>query len=100
MKARAEMLALRRQRLIAECHAQRTDLTLQMQPMIDSLGSAHVALRIAGRLVRHPEWIVATTVGVMLMKPHRLSALLQAGTGGLRSWRMIAPAVQMLLTRR
>lgn len=100
MKTRAEMLALRRQRLIAECRAQRADLALQMQPVMHTMGSANVALRIAGRLARHPEWIAAATVGVMLMKPHRLSALLQAGTGSLRSWRMIAPAVQMLLTRR
>jgi hypothetical protein len=100
MKKRAEIAALKRQQLIAESAARRANLALQAQPVMRSLESAKVALRIAGRVGRHPAWIAAAAIGLVLVTPRRLSALLLAGTGGLRGWRMIAPAVQMLLARR
>lgn len=100
MKTRAEILALKRQRLIAESRRQRAELMLQVQSMARPLESARTALRVAGRLRRHPEWIAAVAIGLALLTPRRLSALLQAGTGGLRLWRMAGPAIQILLARR
>ncbi len=96
MKTRAELLASRRQRLIAECLMQRADLAQQMQPLGHTLQAMGTGLRILDRVRRHPGWIAAVALGLMIIRPSRLSSLLRLGSTGLRTWRLIAPSLQML----
>lgn len=100
LRTRAELAALRRRQLMAEIAIQRIDLAAQLQPLAHTLESAHIGLRIAGRLRRHPEWIAAGALGLMLITPRRLAALLRGATSGLRMWRVLAPQLQALLVRR
>lgn len=99
MKTRAELLALKRQRLIAECRLQRIDLLDQLQPLGQTLDSVNTGLRIIDRVRRHPEWIAAACLGLLMITPRRLSAWMRLGSMGLRTWRMLAPQIGMLLHR-
>lgn len=99
MKTRMEIVARRRQMLIAESCAQRADLALQMQPVMYALESANSGLRIAGRIRQHPGWLATIVAGLLLVTPRRLSALLQFCTQNLRTWRSLAPALRILITR-
>jgi len=99
MRTRAELLAQRRRHLIAESVAQRAHLVQQTQPLAHTLGSLEIAVRIFERIRRHPEWLVGAAVGLIAIRPQRLSALLQLGTRGLRTWRQLAPALQGFITR-
>jgi hypothetical protein len=100
MNARRELAALRRQRLVAECALQRADMAQQLQPLAHTLESVNTGVRILGRLRSHPGWIAAGVAGLMLVTPRRLSALLRTGSLGLRTWRSLAPGLQLLLSRR
>lgn len=91
MNTRAEMLAWRRQLLIAESNAQRAELAIQVQPLIYTLSSVNIGLRILERVRQHPGWIAAVTLGLMAIRPRRLSAFLRLGTASLRLWRHAAP---------
>jgi hypothetical protein len=96
MTTRAELLALRRLHLLAECDAQRVDLLLQARPFGHALTSLETGVRIVDRVRRHPGWIAAAALGLMAIRPRRLSALLRAGSSGLRGWRALAPLLQNL----
>jgi hypothetical protein len=96
-QTRADMLARRRQRLIAECRMQRADLACQLQPLASTLESVETGLRIAGRVRQHPEWIAAAGLGLALITPRRLSSFLRGATAGMQTWRAIAPRLAMLL---
>jgi hypothetical protein len=100
MMTRAEQLALRRQRLVAECILQRADLSMQAQPLQHSLTSAAIGLRIADRVRRHPGWLAALGLGLFMVRPVRLSNLLRVGTGGLRLFRQVTPLLQQLSAPR
>lgn len=91
MKTRAEMLAWRRQLLIAESSAQRAELAMQVQPLVYTLSSVNIGLRILDRVRRHPGWIAVVTLGLMAIRPRRLSAFLRLGSASLRLWRHAAP---------
>lgn len=99
MNTRAELLALRRNHLVAQCHAQRADLVLQLQPLENALHSMRIGLRIANRLRQQPGWIAGGIALLMAITPRRLSSLFRYGTLGLRSWRSLAPGLRMLLGR-
>jgi hypothetical protein len=97
MNTRSELLALRRQRLIAQSLALRSDLALQGEYLGHSLASAQIGLRLLDRIRKHPEWIAGAVIGLTLIKPRRLSSLLQMGTLGLRTWRNVTPALRNLM---
>lgn len=99
MKTRAELLAQRRRHLIAESVAQRAHLVQQAQPLASTLSSLETATRIFERVRRHPEWLVGAAIGLIAIRPRRLSTLLQLGTNGLRTWRQLAPALQDFIAR-
>lgn len=100
MKTHAELLAWKRQRLIAESNVQRADLALQMQPLLHTLDSMDAGLRIVGRIRQHPEWIASLALGLALLTPRRLSSFFRSGSLGLRTWRSISPVLHMLMRRR
>lgn len=100
MTTRAELLAWKRRQLLAECAMQREDLARQLRPVGWQLQSLESCVRIAGRLRRHPGWIAAASAAVLLLRPRRLSSVLQLAATGLRHWRSIAPTVQALLAGR
>jgi anti-sigma factor RsiW len=96
MKTRAQLVALRRQRLVAECAMQRAALTLHMEPVAQSLTPAAIGLRIAQRVRRHPGWLAVLGLGLAIVRPVRLSQLLRAGTNGLRLFQQVTPLLQQL----
>ena len=96
MNSRAELLEWKRRQLIAESEAQRIELASQMQSWGHTLESARIGLRIIDRLRRHRMWIAALTLGLAAIRPPRLSSLLRLGTSGLRTWRVVGPALRML----
>lgn len=97
MNSRADLLALRRQRLIAECQLQRADIAEQLQPLAYTLDTVNTGLRIVDRVRQHPGWIAAAGLGLLTITPRRISSLLRMGTLGVRTWRTLAPQVGMLL---
>jgi len=99
MKTRAELLAWKRQVLIAECRAQRADLAMQIAPVVRTLESVETGARIVGRVVHHPEWIAGLALGLAVIRPRRLSSLFRSGTMLLRTWRSVAPALGFTTTR-
>lgn len=78
---------------------QRAELARQLNPLVHTSASISTGLRILDRLRRHPEWIAAGAAGLMLLKPRRLSAMLRFASHCLRTWRSLAPHLQMLLRR-
>lgn len=100
MTARSEVLARRRRQLIAQSIALRSDLAMQGEYLEHSLCTAQIGLRVLDRIRQHPEWIAGAALGLALIKPRRLSALLQMGTVGLRAWRQVTPLLQHMIGRR
>lgn len=94
MKTRAEMLAWRRQLLIAESNVQRAELAMQVQPLVSAMTSAQIGLRILDRVRKHPGWIAAVALGVMAIRPKRLSAFMRLGSASLRLLRHAMPLLQ------
>lgn len=99
MNTHAELLAAKRQRLIARSIAQRADLSLQVRPLAHTLDAADAGLRIVARVMRHPGWIAALGIGLALMTPRRLSALFRFGATSLRTWRSLAPVMRLLAAK-
>lgn len=97
MKTHAELLALKRQMLQAECALQREDLVQQALPLAYTVHSAETGAKILGRVAKHPGWIAAVAAGLVIIRPKRLSAMLRMGTKGIRTWRQLAPVVQKLM---
>lgn len=100
MSARSEMLAQRRRQLIAQSIALRSDLALQGEYLGHSLTSVQIGVRLLDRIRKHPGWLAGAALGLALVKPRRLSSLLQLGTAGLRTWRQVTPVLQNLIARR
>jgi hypothetical protein len=94
MNTRAQLLMQRRQYLIAESAAQRAELAQQAQPLAHTLETVETGMRIVDRIRQHPGWLLGAVIGLFAIQPRRLSALLQLGTTGLRTWRQFAPALQ------
>ncbi len=73
---------------------QRADLSLQMTPLRHDLLSVEAGLRIVERAGRHPGWLAAAAIGLMLVRPRRLSSLLRLASAGLRTWRTLGPVLR------
>lgn len=100
MQMKAEQLARRRQELIARCEAQRSAMVTHTRSLSHATSALDSALGILGRIRRHPGWIVALAVGIIAIKPRRLSALFHGSAIALRTLRTVAPLVQLLRARR
>lgn len=94
MKTRADMLAWRRQLLIAESNIQRAELAMQVQPIVYTLASVNIGMRIVRRVSQHPGWLAAIALGVLAIRPQRISSFLRLGTASLRLLRHAAPLLQ------
>ena len=91
MKTRTEMLTLRRQRLLAECELQRSDMVQQVRPLLLTAESLQVGLRIVSKVGKHPGWIAAAAIGLAVIRPRRVSALMRLGTTAMRVWQQMRP---------
>ena len=100
MNTRSQMLELKRRQLLAQSDALRSDLATQGESLGRTLTSMQIGLRVLNRVRKHPEWIAGAAIGLALIKPRRLSSLLQMGTVGLRTWRVITPVLHSLIARR
>lgn len=99
MKTRAEFLAWKRQHLIAECIAQRSELAMQLQPVVHTMEAVNTGLRIVDRVRQHPGWIAGTAVALLVITPHRISSALRLGTSVVRTWRSMAPTLKLMMAR-
>ena len=94
MRSRSELLALKREMLLAECEMQRQQLAIDMQPLALGAESLQVGMRIVGKARRHPEWLAFAALGLAMIKPRRLSSFMRLGASGMRMWRQVRPLLQ------
>lgn len=100
MNTRAELLEWKRQQLLAESAALRAELADHTQSFAYTLDSVQIGLNIVDRIRKHPGWIAALALGLVVITPRRLSSFLRLGTAGVRTWRSVAPALQLLVPRK
>lgn len=100
MNTRADLLAWKRQQLIAESTAQRAELAVQMRSFTHTLASVQIGLRIVDRLRRHPGWVAALPLVLAALTPRRLSSFFRLGTMSLRFWRLVSPTLRLLTNQK
>lgn len=96
----SEVLARRRELLIARCAAQRNALTVQGQALVEKLAVFDIGLNLLERLKKNPAWIAGLLVGLAVIKPRRLLPLLQTGLLVWQALRTLAPALKNVVGRR
>lgn len=96
----SEVLARRRELLIARCAAQRNALTVQRQALLEKLSVFDIGLNLFERLKKNPAWIAGLVVGLVVIKPRRLLPLLQTGLLAWQTLRTLAPALKNIVERR
>ena len=99
MQMKAEQLARRRQALIARSEAQRSAMGQHAHSLSHAISILDSTLAILRRIRQHPGWIIGLVIGVIVIKPRRLSGFLQGSATALRTWRTVAPVVQRLRAR-
>lgn len=100
MNTRAELLEWKRQQLLAESETLRAKLADHTQSLAYTLDSVQIGLNIVDRIRKHPGWIAALALGLVVITPRRLSSFLRLGTIGVRAWHSVAPAVQLLVPHK
>ena len=96
----SEVLARRRELLIARCAAQRNALTVQRQALLEKLAAFDIGLSLFERFKKNPAWIAGLAVGLAVIKPRRLLPLLQTGLLAWQTLRTLAPALKNIVGRR
>ena len=86
----------RRHALILRSSALRARLLHDARPLAHTVAGAESGLRVAARVCRHPEWIAAGMLGMMLLRPGRLAAWARGATFGLRAGRGLLPLLAAL----
>lgn len=79
----------RKHALILRSRALRARLLQDMSPLAHAAAGAESGARIVARVGRHPEWLAAGLLGVMLLRPGRLAAWARGMTLGLRVSRFL-----------
>lgn len=100
MSKSSEVLARRRELLIARCAAQRNALTVQRQALVEKLSVFDIGQNLFERLKKNPAWIAGLVVGLVVIKPRRLLPLLQTGLLAWQTLRTLAPALKNIVERR
>lgn len=95
----SEVLARRRELLIARCAAQRNALTVQGQALLEKLAVFDIGRNLFERLKKNPAWIAGLLVGLVVIKPRRLLPLLQTGLLAWQALRTLAPALKNIVGR-
>ncbi len=96
----SEVLARRRELLIARCAAQRNALTVQRQALLEKLSIFDIGLNLFEKIKKNPAWMAGLVVGLIVIKPRRLLPLLQTGLLGWQTLRTLAPALKNIVERR
>ena|SRR5437899_2758011 len=96
----SELLARRREEIIARSAVQRRALQTQGQSLSKTLSAVDVGLDVLQRIKRHPGWVVGAIVGLIVLKPRRVLPLVEAGTVAWQAFRAVAPAWQRIMARR
>lgn len=84
-----EVLALRREELIARIHNQRALFTSQSRHVTGSLNWVNLGLNMVNRLKKNPVAITALVAALFVIKPRRVFALASAGVGIWKTVRMV-----------
>lgn len=100
MSKSSEVLARRRELLIARCAAQRNALTVQGQALMEKLSVFDIGLSLFEKIKRNPAWIAGLVVGLVVIKPRRLLPLLQTGLLAWQGLRTLAPTLKNIMERR
>ena len=67
--------------------------TLGIAPTVGTIQSS---LRILARVRQHPEWLATAALGLLLLRPARLTAWTRGVSFGLRTWRQLLPLLAAL----
>lgn len=93
-------LACLRERLIACCAIQRNTLTGEAQSLLGKLSVFDLGLTLFERLKKNPAWTAGLVVGLIVIKPRRLVAVLQTGLLAWQSLRVLTPAMKNIMECR
>jgi hypothetical protein len=94
-----EKLAQRRNELIARCATQRRTITMHGQPLAHTMSTVDTTISIVKHIRQHPGLVVGAVLGIIALRPSRLSRMLHGGTVALRTLRFVAPVVQRFRAR-
>lgn len=89
----SDKLAQRKLELVARCRQQRESLHLQTQRWKQQLSwqdAVHNGLEYAKR---YQLWIVGAAIGVVILKPRRVKALMQTGTTAFAAYQSMQPVI-------
>ncbi len=95
-KLSAEILARRRQELIAISHAQRMMLADQGHVVLRSLAIADIGMTLIGHIRKNPLLTTGLVLGVVLVKPHRIIAWMGTGLMLWKNMRVVMPLLTPL----
>ncbi|MCC7487373.1 MAG: hypothetical protein IT529_20565 [Burkholderiales bacterium] len=86
--------ALRRERLIARCAAQRETLASALRELDKPIAVADRIASVACFLRAHPVVVVTVVAALVAVRPHTLLALAARGLAAWRLWRAVAALVE------
>jgi hypothetical protein len=96
MLLESQHLVRRRQQLIDRCAQQREEMIIHSHSLSHSMSALDTVMGYLQRIKQHPGWIIGLIIGVIAIRPTRLSALMQGSAVALRTWRTVAPILQNL----
>ena len=76
-----EILAQRREQLVARCNAQREVFATQNQGVTGALSGIDLGMRLVQRVKQSPIMMAALVAAVVVIKPLRIIPLVRAGLG-------------------
>ena len=89
MNHRLLELALKRERLIERCGGQRERLVETSRGLRRLCAAGDRAMAAGRSLRRNPEWVIAASVALAVVRPKRAWRLLKSGFVAWRIWRAI-----------
>lgn len=86
------VLARRRQELIARIHTQRASFPYRNQPAIKTITGIDVGLMVFKRVTKSPFMIAALVAAVVVIKPRRLLPLVGKGVALWKTVQLLVPS--------
>ncbi len=96
---RLTQIRARRAQLLARAAVQRERLSVQLQPWETPLALVDKSIAAARYVRRHPQWIVAAVVLLIVLRPRRALSWARNGLIAWRAWRWISQSLRGLATR-
>ncbi len=90
----------KRVRLLARAAVERERLVTQLQAWEAPLALADKGFAAARYVRQNPQWIVATVVLLVVLRPRRALSLARSGLIAWRAWRWISQSLRGLAIRK